>query len=155
LRLLPTAFQGLQISQVSVPPGVDDGAILKIKGEGDSGVRGHESGDLFVELKVKPDDTFSRKDCNIYSEIIISYLDAILGAVKAVDVVDGKVSIAVPPGAQPEAVLKIPGRGSPRVDIPGMRGDHFVTLKVSIPTHVSAQEKTLLEQLRQMREIAE
>merc|ERR1712232_537119 len=88
--------------KVTIPPGVEDGNKLRVRGEGDAGPSGGPAGDLYIFLKVKPDPNFRREGPEIYSEATVSYVDAILGASVKVPVVDGDVTIKVPPGTQPE-----------------------------------------------------
>lgn len=91
--------------KVDIPPGVEDGNKLRVRGEGDAGPSGGPAGDLYIFLKVKPDPNFRREGPEIYSEATVSYVDAILGASLKVPVVDGDVTIKVPPGTQPAGIL--------------------------------------------------
>ncbi|CAM9423017.1 unnamed protein product [Choristocarpus tenellus] len=135
--------------KVKIPPGVEDGNKLRLKGEGDAGEKGGPSGDLFVYLRVKPHKTFTRQGKDIYSQTTVSYLDAILGNDKVnVEVVDAKVEIKVPAGCQPDTVLRIRGKGAPLITNPKTHGDHYVTIKVDIPKDISGDEKKALTQLR-------
>jgi len=144
--------QGLQQKskqvKISIPPGVEDGNKLRVRSEGDAGPKGGPSGDLYIFLKVKPDPRFKREGPEIYSEVTVSYIDAILGASVKVPVVDGEVEIKVPPGTQPDQVMRIKGKGAPRLGNAQQRGDHYVTVKVDIPKNVSDKERSLIEQLR-------
>lgn len=92
--------------KVTIPPGVEDGNKLRVRGEGDAGPNGGPAGDLYIFLKVKNDPTFRREGPEIYSDETISYVDAILGASIKTPVVDGEVTIKVPPGTQPGQVMR-------------------------------------------------
>merc|ERR1712157_526508 len=87
-----------------------------------------------------------------YSDASVSYVDAILGASMKVPVVDGEVTIKVPPGTQPGQVMRLKGNGAPRLGNPEQRGDHYVTVKVDIPKDLSKEEEDLFAQLREIRE---
>ena len=78
-------------------------------------------------------------------------MDAILGASLKVPVVDGEVTIKVPPGTQPEQVMRLKGNGAPVLGDTNKRGDHYVTMKIEIPSNVSKEEKELVEQLRELQ----
>lgn len=138
--------------KVTIPPGVEDGNKLRVRGEGDAGPNGGPSGDLYIFLKVKPDPTFRREGPEIYSEASISYVDAILGASLKTPVVDGEVTIKVPAGTQPGQVMRLKGNGAPRLGNPDSRGDHYVTMKVEIPKELSREEEELIKKLKDLQD---
>lgn len=138
--------------KVTIPAGVEDGNKLRVRGEGDVGPNGGPAGDLYIFLRVKEDPTFRREGPEIYSEETISYLDAILGNSIKTPVVDGEVTIKVPPGTQPGQVMRVRGNGAPRLGNPNQRGDHYVTIKVEIPKEVSKEEEELIKKLKDIRE---
>lgn len=138
--------------KVDIPPGVEDGNKLRVRAEGDAGPNGGPAGDLYIFLKVKNDPTFRREGPEIYSDANISYADAILGASLKVPVVDGEVTIKVPPGTQPEQVMRLKGNGAPVLGDASKRGDHYVTMKIEIPSSISQEEKELVEKLQALRE---
>ncbi|MDJ0535666.1 MAG: molecular chaperone DnaJ [Xenococcaceae cyanobacterium MO_207.B15] len=137
--------------KITIPPGVDNGTRLRVASEGDAGVRGGTSGDLYVYLFVEPDREFTREGINIKSEISISYLQAILGCRLKVNGVDGKEEIMIPAGTQPNTVLTLENKGVPKLGNPVSRGNHLITVKVEIPTRISAEEKDLLEKLANIK----
>ncbi|KAL3794696.1 hypothetical protein ACHAWO_012343 [Cyclotella atomus] len=138
--------------KVDIPPGVEDGNKLRVRSEGDAGPNGGPAGDLYIFLKVKSDPNFRREGPEIYSDASVSYIDAILGTSLKVPVVDGEVTIKVPPGTQPEQVMRLKGNGAPILGNSNNRGDHYVTMKVEIPSSVSKEEKELIEKLRGLQE---
>ena len=138
--------------KVTIPAGVEDGNKLRVRGEGDAGPNGGPSGDLYIFLRVKEDSNFRREGPEIYSEETISYIDAILGNSVKTPVVDGEVTIKVPPGTQPGQVMRLKGNGAPRLGDPNTRGDHYVTMKVEIPKDLSKEEEELIQQLKEVRE---
>eukprot|EP00276_Gloeochaete_wittrockiana_P000820 CAMPEP_0184673750 /NCGR_PEP_ID=MMETSP0308-20130426/86852_1 /TAXON_ID=38269 /ORGANISM="Gloeochaete witrockiana, Strain SAG 46.84" /LENGTH=473 /DNA_ID=CAMNT_0027121269 /DNA_START=1 /DNA_END=1419 /DNA_ORIENTATION=+ len=133
---------------VGIPAGVDTGSRLRVRREGDAGPKGGAPGDLYVYIKVKSDPNFRREGVNIYSSVKVPYVDAILGTKVRVKTVEGEDELDVPSGTQPNTVLKLRGKGVPRLGNPSSKGDHFVTIVVEIPTRLSAKEKTLIEELR-------
>ena len=94
---------------------MEDGNKLRVRGEGDAGAKGAPAGDLYIFLKVKKDTRFRREGPEIYSEVAISYVNAILGSTEKVDTVDGVVDIKVPAGTQPGQVMRIKNKGAPRL----------------------------------------
>jgi molecular chaperone DnaJ len=124
---------------------------LRVSGEGDAGMRNGTPGDLYVYLFVESDTEFTREGINIRSEISISYLQAILGCQIEVNTVDGKQEITIPSGTQPDTILTLENKGVPKLGNPVSRGNHLITVKVAIPTRVSAEERELLEQLAKIR----
>jgi len=133
---------------ITIPPGVEDGNRLRVRGEGDAGPKGGPAGDLYVFLAVTPDTRFRREGMDIYSDVSMSYVDAILGATLKVPTVDGEVELAVPAGTQPSTVMKIEGKGAPKLNNVNLRGTHYVNVKVDIPRSLSAAEKDLVQQLK-------
>ncbi|EFA71990.1 Heat shock protein DnaJ [Raphidiopsis brookii D9] len=137
--------------KVTIPPGVDNGTRLRISQEGDSGQRGGPAGDLYVYLFVNDDEEFQRDGINILSELKISYLQAILGCRIDVNTVDGPVELTIPPGTQPNTVIKLENRGVPRLGNAVSRGDHLLTVLIDIPTKVTLEERELLEKLAKIK----
>jgi molecular chaperone DnaJ len=131
--------------RVKVPAGVDDMATIRLDREGGAAKGGGQKGDLYVQVRVKPDRRFRRDGRTISSEVTIPMVDAALGAEVEVETVDGAVTLKVPAGTQPAKVFKLSGRG-----VPGLggrsRGDHLVTVNVETPTRLSAKQRELLEQ---------
>ncbi len=138
--------------KVTIPPGVENGNKLRVRGEGDAGPNGGPAGDLYIFLRVKEDKKFRREGPEIYSDASISYIDAILGASIKTPVVDGEVTIKVPPGTQPGQVMRLRGNGAPRLGNPDSRGDHYVTMNVDIPKDLSKEEEELINKLKDLRE---
>lgn len=138
--------------KVTIPAGVEDGNKLRVRGEGDAGPKGGPSGDLYIYLKVKEDDTFRRDGPEIYSDEKISFVDAILGASVKTPVVDGEVTIKVPPGTQPGQVMRLKGNGAPRLGNANVRGDHYVTMNVEIPKNLSKEEEDLIQKLKEIQD---
>lgn len=133
--------------QITIPPGVEDGGKLRVCGEGDVGPDGGPPGDLYILLKVKKDPIFRREGTELYSELSVAYMDAILGASVTIPVVNGEVSVKIPPGAHLGQVLRLEGNGAPVFGDSDTRGDLHVTLNVEQP-----EEMELVKQFKELRE---
>ena len=133
--------------RINIPAGVDSGTKLRVSGEGNVGLKGGPPGDLYVFIKVKNDPNLKREGINIYSEISVSYLQAILGDTVDIMTVDGKVNLKIPSGTQPNSTLSLENKGVPRLGNPVARGNHQVLVKVKLPTRITEDERNLLEDL--------
>ncbi|QGZ90070.1 molecular chaperone DnaJ [Microcystis aeruginosa] len=133
--------------KITIPAGVDNGMKLRVAREGDAGLKGGPPGDLFVYLTVENDGEFQREGNDIKSDITISYIQAILGCTIKVNTVDGQEDLTIPAGTQPNTVLILENKGVPKLGNPVSRGDHRITVKISIPTRVTGEERDLLEKL--------
>ena len=137
--------------KITIPAGVDNGMKLRVAREGDAGLKGGPPGDLFVYLTVENDGEFQREGNDIKSDITISYIQAILGCTIKVNTVDGQEDLIIPAGTQPNSVLILESKGVPKLGNPVSRGDHRITVKISIPTRVTGEERDLLEKLAKVR----
>jgi molecular chaperone DnaJ len=137
--------------KITIPAGVDNGMKLRVAREGDAGLKGGPPGDLFVYLTVETDTEFQREGNDIKSNISISYIQAILGCTIKVNTVDGQEDLTIPAGTQPNTVLILENKGVPKLGNPVSRGDHRITVKISIPTRVTGEERDLLEKLAKVR----
>jgi len=126
---------------------VDTGTKLRVSGEGNVGLKGGPPGDLYVFIKVKNDSKLKRDGVTIYSEIAVSYLQAILGDTVTITTVDGNVNLKIPSGTQPNTTLLLENKGVPRLGNPVARGNHEVLVKVKLPTRITDEERNLLEDL--------
>jgi len=132
---------------INIPAGVTDGTRLRIDGGGNAGYDGGPYGDLYVIVHVRPDRRFRRQDDDIYTEISIDYLQAILGTTVRIDLPDGGTTmLRIPPGTQPGTVFRLKGEGAPSVRT-GRRGDLYVTVNVRIPEQLSSREAQLLREI--------
>lgn len=137
--------------KITIPAGVDNGMKLRVAREGDAGLKGGPPGDLFVYLTVETDTEFQREGNDIKSDITISYIQGILGCTIKVNTVDGQEDLTIPAGTQPNSVLILENKGVPKLGNPVSRGDHRISVKISIPTRVTGEERELLEKLAKVR----
>jgi molecular chaperone DnaJ len=131
--------------KVNVPPGVEDGMQVRLRGEGEGGREGEPAGDLYVSLRVKPHELFERDGENLHIELPISFVTAALGGEAEVPLLEGgSASLKIPAGSQPGRVLKLRGKGVPVLNGEG-RGDLLVHLTVEVPSKLSPRQKELLQ----------
>lgn len=132
---------------LKIPAGVDDGATIRLREHGDAIADG-PSGDLYVNIRVKPHKKFTREGDLILSEEKVSMVDAALGTEIEVETVDGKIKMKVPAGTQSGTDFKLSNHGVPHLK-KETRGAHIVTIDVETPTKLNKKQKELLEELRQ------
>lgn len=129
---------------VSIPAGIDNGQCVRIRDKGEPGVNGGGRGDLLVEVIVGKDPLFMRQDRDIYSTVPITYTKAALGGDIHVKTIDGEVIYTVKPGTQTDTRVRLRGKGVPSLRNKQVRGDHYVTLVVQVPTKLSHEQKEAL-----------
>jgi len=132
---------------LNIPKGIDEGMRIRVPGAGNAGYNGGPAGDLFVVVHIKDDKTFERDGANLWTEVTTSYPRLVLGGEEIVQAIDGdKVSMSIPAGTQVGTVLRVPGKGLPRMNS-SSRGDMMVRVFVKVPKKVSDEEKQLLQKL--------
>lgn len=155
------AFSGcevvLKVSQphereikVKVPAGVDMGTRIRIPGAGEQVYKDQPAGDLYVQIIVQPDPVFSRQGKHLFSDVYVDAIDAMLGKPIPVRTIDGDdVEISPPAGFQSGWKVRIAGRGMP-VIASQARGDHVVTVHLSLPNNLTDEQKKLLEEIKRL-----
>lgn len=130
---------------VTIPAGIDDGQSIRISGKGEPGVNGGPRGDLLVEISVSEHPIFQRQDMNIYSTAPMSFAQAALGGDVRISTIDGDVLYEVKPGTQTDTRIRLRGKGVPSIRDKSIRGDHYVTLVIQVPTKLTSEQKDLLK----------
>ena len=130
--------------QVSIPAGISDGQSIRLRDKGEPGKNGGGRGDLLVEVNVSASKEFQRQDTTIFSTVPISFADAALGATIRIKTVDGEVEYDIKPGTQTDTKVRLKGKGVPSLRNSQIRGDHYVTLVVSVPTKLNEEQKEAL-----------
>jgi len=131
--------------EVKVPPGVDTGTRLKLAGEGEPApVPGGVPGDLYVVVQVREHPVFTREDTEILCELPISFTQAALGATIDVPTLDGPAKLKIPAGTQSGKMFRLKGKGVPALS-GGGRGDEHVRVLIETPTHLTKEQRDLLE----------
>ncbi len=130
--------------KVSIPPGIDNGQSVRLRDKGEPGRNGGPRGDLLVEVFVSRHPIFQRQDMDIYSTAPITYAQAALGGEVRINTVDGDVLYEVKPGTQTDTRIRLKGKGVPSLRNKSVRGDHYVTLVVQVPTGLNEAAKDAL-----------
>ncbi len=131
--------------EVTIPPGVTDGSLIRLAGQGGSGSGGADAGDLFLRVSILPDSRFSLNGHDLATTVDITPWEAALGAKVLVPTIDGKINLTVPAGTQSGQTLRVRGKGM-RVTS-GRNGDLLVNVRIVVPKHLSARERHLFEEL--------
>jgi len=131
--------------EVKIPPGVDTGSRLRVTGEGEAGEKGGPTGDLYVEMNVRPHNIFTRNENDIVMEATISFTQAALGDEIIVPTLEGKAEMKIPTGTQNGNVFRLKGKGIPSLYNSG-KGDELVRIKVVVPTKLTDRQKELLRE---------
>lgn len=139
--------QGETTVKVNIPAGVEDGNYLTLRRQGNAGPRGGSNGDLIVVIEEVHHKLFVRRGDDVIYNLPLSYPDMILGTKVEVPTLEGRVKLTVPPGTQPNTMLRISGKGIGHLKSPG-RGDHLVKVNVYIPKDLSHRDKELLREMK-------
>lgn len=131
---------------VSIPAGIDNGQCVRIRDKGEPGINGGGRGDLLVEVLVSRHPVFQRQDRDIYSTAPVTFAQAALGGDVRIKTIDGEVIYTVKPGTQTDTRVRLRNKGVPSLRNRQMRGDHYVTLVVEVPTNMTQEQKDLLIQ---------
>ena len=147
---------GLQLRaaklEVKVPGGVDNGMQLCLRGEGEAGAGGGPSGDLYVDIQVRPHPFFERHERNLSCRVPISFTQATLGTEVEIPLLDGRQRLTIPQGTQPGELLKLSGLGMPDPH-GGRRGDLYVEVQVEVPKHLSDGQERILRELAELERV--
>lgn len=135
---------------VRIPPGVDNGVRIQLRGQGEVGPGGGPAADLYVEIAQQPHPLFRREGDDLHCTLPIPMTAAALGTDLTLETLDGPEQVPVRPGTQPGTVHRMRGRGTPHLNS-NRRGDLFVHLDVQVPAPLSAEQEELLRQLAAMR----
>ncbi len=131
---------------ISVPAGVDSGTQIRLAGEGQPGVNGGPNGNLFIAIKVKAHKYFHRREYDVLLDLNVNIAQATLGADVEIPTVDGPTMLKIPNGTQPGKILRLRGKGIPKLRGNG-RGDQLVVINVEVPINVNNDQRQLFEQL--------
>jgi len=131
---------------VKIPAGVDNGSKVRIAGKGHPGVAGGSAGDLYINIKVRPNDVFWREDSDIYTEVPISIFEAVLGGNVEVPTIAGHADMKIPAGTSSGQKFRLKGKGAPLVGKKGT-GDQFVIVQIVPPKKIDERARQMFEEL--------
>ena len=140
---------------VRIPPGVDTGTRLRSSGNGEAGLAGGQTGDLYIVLSVKPHELFERQDDDLFCEIPIKFTLATLGGTLEVPTLFGKATVKVPAGTQSGTTFRLRGKGIPSLRQRGHQGDQLVRVHVEVPTRLGSEQEKLLKEFARVSGDAE
>jgi molecular chaperone DnaJ len=139
----------LRTYTVKIKPGVKDGTKIRLKGKGEAGANGGPNGDLIVITRVEKSDTYERRGDDLVVQVPVSFPTAALGGKVDVPTPDGSVSLKIPAGSEDGKLLRIKGRGAPKLHGSG-KGDVLARVRIQVPKRVNKKERELLEQLQKV-----
>jgi molecular chaperone DnaJ len=135
--------------EVEIPPGIHDHQRIRLSGEGHAGVFGGRAGDVYVRVRVRPDERFVREGDDIFSTVDLTITQAALGARVTIPTLDGETELEFGPGTQPGEVVVLRGRGMPVLQGFG-RGDQRVLVNVAVPRHLTDEQRDLLQEFERI-----
>jgi molecular chaperone DnaJ len=131
--------------EIEIPPGIHDGQQIRLSGEGHAGALGGRAGDVYVLVKIRPDERFVREGDDVYTTVDLTMTQAALGAKVVVPTLNGDAEIEFPPGTQPGEIRVLRGAGMPVLQGFG-RGDQRVLVNVTVPRNLSSEQREALEE---------
>jgi curved DNA-binding protein len=137
--------------RITIPAGVEDGQVIRLKNHGAPGANGGPNGDLYITFRITPDTVFKRAGNDLYITLNVDLYTAVLGGEVMVDTLDGKIKLKVKPGTQNGTKSRLKGKGFPVYKQEGSFGDLFVSYNVLIPTNLTARQKELFTELSKMK----
>lgn len=133
--------------KVTIPAGIENGKRIILHGQGDGGINGGPSGDLYVYINIQPHEYFERNGNDLYCVIPISITQATLGADILVETLDNsKIRLKIPPGTQNGKILRLKNKGVPYLQNSERRGDMYINIHVDVPIRLSSRSKSLLRE---------
>ena len=131
--------------KLKIPAGIDDGSRLRSSGNGEAGVRGAASGDLYVVIHIREHSIFSRDGADLFCELPVAFVTAALGGEINVPTLDGRASVKIPAGTQSGTIFKMRGKGMPHLRGSG-HGQLLVRVAVEVPTKLGTEQRRKLEE---------
>ena len=135
--------------RITIPAGVADGQVIKLKGYGGEGINGSPAGDLYITFKIAEDSVFKRLGDDLYVDVEMDLYTAVLGGEKVIDTLEGKVKLKIKPETQNGTKVRLKGKGFPVYKKEGQFGDLIITYSVKIPTNLTDRQKELFRELQQ------
>ncbi|WP_431136853.1 DnaJ C-terminal domain-containing protein [Psychroserpens mesophilus] len=137
--------------RITIPAGIENGQVIKIKGHGGKGINNGPNGDLYIEFSILNQSGFKRDGHNLYTTVDLDLYTALLGGNITVNTFDGKVKLTVKPETQNGTKIKLKGKGFPKYKKEGQFGDLYITYNLKTPTNLTEKEKELFTELSKLR----
>jgi curved DNA-binding protein len=137
--------------RITIPAGIENGQVIKLKGYGAPGVNGGPAGDLFITFSIAPHPRFKRSGNDLFTTATIDLYTALLGGETTIETLDGKVKLKVNPETQSGTKIRLKGKGFPVYKKEGESGDLYVTYEVKLPTNLTEEQKALFIQLSKLK----
>ena len=136
--------------RITIPAGVANGQVIKLKGYGAPGMNGSPAGDLYITFVIADDPVFKRLGNDLYVDVYTDFYTALLGGEQIVNTLDGQVKLKVKPGTQSGTKVRLKSKGFPIYKQEGVQGDLIVTYHVQLPTHLTEEQKDLFRKIQRM-----
>ncbi len=136
---------------ITVPAGIENGQVIKLKGYGAPGVQGGPGGDLYISFSITPHPKYKRLKNDLYTNVKIDLYTALLGGDVTMDTLTGKVKLKVSPETQPGTKIRLKGKGFPVYKKEGEHGDLYITYEVGLPTNLTEEQKSLFTALSNLK----
>lgn len=153
--VLKTHQQTLSVNgkniRITIPAGIENGQVIKLKGYGAPGMNGGPSGDLYITFQIADHPKYKRVGNDLFTTATIDLYTALLGGDAVIDTIDGKVKMKVSPETQPGTKVRLKGKGFPVYKQEGQHGDLYVTYEVKLPTNLTEKQRALFTELSQLK----
>ena len=136
--------------RITIPAGIEDGQVIKLKGHGGPGVNGGPDGDLYIRFVIRNDTKFIRQVNDLYTTVPIDLYTAILEGEITIDTLDGKLKLKIKPETQNGTKVRLKGKGFPVYKNDGQFGDLYITYEVKLPTNLTAKQKELFKEISKL-----
>jgi curved DNA-binding protein len=137
--------------RITIPAGVEDGQVIRLKNHGAPGANGGPQGDLYITFRLIPDPVFKRAGNDLFITLNLDLYEAVLGGEVMVDTLDGKIKLKIKPGTQNGTKARLKGKGFPVYKQDGIFGDLFVTYNILIPENLTPRQKELFTELSKLK----
>ncbi len=137
--------------RITIPAGVEEGQVIRLKDHGAPGVNGGPNGDLYITFRIEPDPVFKRSGNDLYITVNLDLYTAVLGGEEMIDSLDGKIKLKVNPGTQNDTRARLKGKGFPLYKQSGHFGDLFVIYHILIPKNLTARQNELFTELSKLK----
>ena len=146
-----TGVQTCALPIFTIPAGVENGQVIKIKGKGGEGLNGGPNGDLYIKFIIDNHTQFKREGNNLYQNVDLDLYTSILGGEITIDTFNGKVKVKIKPATKNESKVKLKGKGFPIYKKEGKFGDLIITYHIKTPTDLSEKEIELFKELQKIK----